>query len=439
MDIVKGGSFVAFRYRDFRLLWGSSLLSSSGTWLQNVAVPIVVFNITGSGVWLGITGFVGYAPMVFTGPYAGWIADRFDRRRVLILGAIGQAIFTFAICAYWASGDKRIGIFISLLAANSFVAGLTVATWQAFVTEMVPREHLLNAITLNSAQFNAARAFGPSLGGLLLVPLGEGWLFFLNGMTFVVLVFTLLLIRTHRKPPPPPPGKATPIADMVDACRYAFAEPGIAVCLIVVFFLGFLGGPLFNLIVVFTERVWDVGGSAYGLLAGCLGFGAIVVAPFVAGRGSRTNRSVMLTIAMVSYGLALVGVGASPIVLTGAIALLVAGAGYLGISSTLNTTVQLQVSESMRGKVLALYVVVLTAAVPLGSLLQGWLVDVIGVQWTVAGAGVIMLIVFGVLRSLGRFEAMNDLTRGEFTEATEEDAEIAIAEAEATEAAIDPI
>jgi MFS family permease len=214
-------------------------------------------------------------------------------------------------------------------------------------------------------------------------------------------------------------------------------QSGIMVCLMVVFALGFFGGPLFNLLVVFADRVYGIGDGAYGLLAGCLGAGAIIAAPFVAGRGNRTSRSTMLTVAMVGYGFALIALAAAPIAIVGAVALLFAGAGYLGISSTLNTTVQMQVAESMRGRVLAFYVMVLTVAIPLGSLIQGWLVDLIGVQWTVAGSGTLFLCVFAVFRfGFDAFGHMDDLTQDSLSS---EDAQLAIAEAEAIESAIDPI
>jgi MFS family permease len=434
--VRKGGSFVAFRYRNFRLMWFASLLSSSGTWLQNVAVPFVIFRITGSGVWLGVAGFLSYAPMVITGPYAGSIADRFERRTVLIVGGGAQAVLTLGLWADWVHGERRIGVIILLLAANSSVAGLTVASWQAFVTELVPREHLLNAVTLNSAQFNAARAFGPAIGGIVLATLGASWSFFINAMTFVVMMIALLFVHVARSERVKPEGKARPLAEMLGAMRYVRTERGIVASLTVVFALGFFGGPLFNLLVVFSDRVYKIGDGAYGLLAGCLGLGAILVAPLVAGRGSRMNRSRILTIAMVGYGCALIAVASAPVAILGAVALLFAGAGYLGISSTLNTTVQLQVAEDMRGKTLALYVMVLTVAVPIGSLLQGWMVDIVGVQWTVAGAGVLFLGVFVWLRfGIGLLSSMDDLTRGSLGQM---DADLYIAEAEAAEAAIDP-
>ena len=417
-------------------MWFASLLSSSGTWLQNVAVPFVVFRLTGSGVWLGVTGFLSYVPMVLTGPLAGSIADRFDRRRVLIVCGLAQTFLTMALWIDYARGERRILVIIVLLALNSTAMGFSVASWQAFVTELVPREHLLNAVTLNSAQFNAARAFGPAIGGIVLATLGASWSFFINAMTFVAMFVALLFVHVARVERPPRTGRSKPISEMITAIRYVRGEAGIMVCLGVVFALGFFGGPLFNLLVVFADRVYGIGDGAYGLLAGCLGAGAILAAPFVAGRGTRTSRSTMLTIAMVGYGIALISLAAAPVAIVGAIALLFAGAGYLGISSTLNTTVQMQVAETMRGRVLALYVMVLTVAIPIGSLIQGWLVDLVGVQWTVAGAGVLFLVVFAVFRfGFDSFGHMDDLTQGTVAG---EDVELAIAEAEAIESAIDP-
>jgi MFS family permease len=418
---ARSGMFVAFRYRNFSLMWSASLLSSSGTWLQNVAVPFVIYRITESGAWLGFTVFLSYVPMVITGPWAGSVADRYQRRSVLLVTGLLQFALTMALWAVWAAGERRIGPILLLLVANGFAAGFSVASWQAFVTELVPREHLLNAVTLNSAQFNAARAFGPAVGGIVLATLGPGWSFFINAMTFLAMVFALLLVKVPPLVRAKVVGRARPLSEMLDAVRYVRTEAGIVVCLLVVFTLGFLGGPLFNLLVVFADDVFEVGGGVYGLLAGCMGAGAILVAPLVAGRGS---------------GMALVALGLAPVVPLAAAALLVAGAGYLGISSTLNTTVQLQVTELMRGKVLALYIMVLTIAVPLGSLVQGWLVDLIGVQATVSGAGALFLVVFLVLKfATSRLDAMDDLSRGSLGVQDRLD----VAEAESAEAAIDPI
>lgn len=429
------GAFVAFRYRNFRWMWSASLLSSSGSWLQMVAVPYVIYTITGSGAWLGFAGFLGYAPMVITGPYAGSVADRFDRRKVLIIGGLVQAAITFVLWIVWVEGVRNVGFFLVILTLGAFAGGFTVAAWQSFVTELVPREHLLNAVTLNSAQFNAARAFGPALGGVVLATLGVSWCFFINAVSFLAMVVGLLVVSVPPLVRTVAAGRPRPISEMRDAMRYVRNVPGIVTCLIVVFSLGLLGGPLFNLLVVFATDVYRIGDGAYGVLAGCLGAGAIIVAPVVAGRGGRATRSRVLTLAMVAYGCALIALGAAPVVLVGAAALLVAGAGYLGITASLNTTVQLQVREEMRGRTMALYLMVLTSAVPIGALIQGWLVDLVGVRWTVAGAGAVFLSVFAWLR----FVADRLTTMDAVDHAFDADDALHIAEAEATEAAIDPL
>lgn len=432
----RAGAFAAFRYRNFSLMWTASLLSSSGSWLQMVAVPYVIYTITGSGAWLGFAGFLGYAPMVLTGPYAGSIADRFDRRKVLIVGGLVQTTITFGLWIEWVAGVRSIGVFLGILTLGSFVGGFTVAAWQSFVTELVPREHLLNAVTLNSAQFNAARAFGPALGGVVLATLGVSWCFFINAVSFLVMVLGLLLVHVAKRTITATAGRARPLHEMRQAMTYVRGVPGIVTCLIIVSALGSLGGPLFNLLVVFATDVYGVGKGAYGLLAACLGTGAIIVAPLVAGRGGGISRSRLVSIAMVGYGSALVLLGAAPVVALGAAALLVAGAGYLGITASLNTAVQLQVREDMRGRTMAFYLMVLTASVPIGAQVQGWMVDWVGVRWTVAGAGTLFLGVFVVLRvvldRLGTMDAVDPAMM------SAED-ELHVIEAEATEAAIDPL
>jgi MFS family permease len=434
---TKISAFAAFRVRNFSLIWTSSLMSSTGTWLQNVAVPFVVFGLTGSGAWLGFTAFMSLIPLLVLGPMAGSVADRFDRRTVLILGSVLQGSFTLVLWLTWVAGVRNVVVLVVLVTAGSCVAGLTVASWQAFVTEVVPRELLLNAVTLNSAQFNAARAFGPALGGLVLATLGVSWAFFFNALSFFLLTIGLLLVRVPRLERPPRDGRSRALAEMWTAVRYVRTEPGIVTSLVVVFALGLLGGPLFNLIVVFAQDVYDVGDGAYGLLAACLGAGAILSAPIIAGWGSRQKRSVMLAIAMIGYGLALVAFATAPTLAVGAVALFVAGAGYLGISSTLNTTVQLQVAEAMRGRTIALYIMSLTAAMPLGSLIQGFLVDLVGPQTTVAGAGGLFLAVFVALRfGTHMFSTMDDLSNPDDPARVAEE-RLAAAEVDATEASFD--
>jgi predicted MFS family arabinose efflux permease len=298
-------------------------------------------------------------------------------------------------------------VIVALTALSGLIAGLYIGSWQAFVSELVPRDVLHNAVTLNSAQFSAARAFGPAVGGILLAWLGPSAAFFINALSFVAVIVALAAIRVD-----PVEETVTDrphlLAELADTVRYVRRAPGITACMVVVLTLGFFGSPVFQFIVVFAEDVFEVGARAFGLLSASLGIGAILGTPFVAGRGARMPRHLLTGAAMVAYGSALLVFAFAPVYGVAVVGLLGAGAGYLAIASTLNTTIQLQVDERVRGKVLALYVMALTVSVPLGSLLQGWAAEAIGPRITVAVSGGAFLLVAFALRAKGSLLHMDD-------------------------------
>lgn len=382
----------AFRYRNFRVFWTGAFVSNTGAWIQRVTVPFVLYRLTGSAAWVGFAAFMQFAPVVVVGPIGGSVADRFPRRRVLLVTQGLAALLSFALAGLWAAGLASEWVIIGVVVLSGVIFGINGPSWQAFVSELVPRSVLLNAVTLNSAQFNAARAVGPALAGIILATLGPGWAFFINGLSFGAVIVALLLVEVadtvvrHAQ-------RARPFREFVGTVGYSRRCPGIVASYVVVVALGFLGGPIVELLVVFADEVFEVGDMAYGFLGTALGVGAVLGTPLVAGRGTAVPRSRLVFIAVVAYASALVAFALAPVYAVGLLALLVAGAGYLAIASTLNTTIQLQVDEAMRGRVLALYLMLLTLAMPLGSLVQGYLADVIGPRATVAGAGVLFFAV----------------------------------------------
>lgn len=404
----------ALKIRDFRVFWIGALVSNTGTWMQNLAVPYVVFEITGSAAWLGFAGFAQFLPAWLMGPTGGAIADRFPRRKVLIVTAAGQAVVAAALAVVWAAGVRSVWPYIVLVAVSGSVGGINIASWQAFVSELVPTRHLLNAITLNSAQFNAAKAFGPALGGLVLAQLGVGWAFGLNAASFAAVIFALVLVRA-RPAASTKRGRPRVVAETRAAIAHVRSKPGIVTCIAVVMALGFFGSPVFSLIVVFTEEVFRVDDTAFGLLSATQGIGAIVGAPLIAGPGTSIRRSRLTSVAMVAYGTALVAFALSPGFVLSLFPMLVAGAGYLAIASSLNTSIQMQVDEAMRGRVLSLYVMGLTMTIPLGNLVQGAMADLVGPRATVAGAGLLFLGIWAALHLRGRFVLL-DAQRAEEAE-----------------------
>ena len=392
---VRGGlrsSVAAFRYRNFALFWTGALISSTGGWVQNVTIPFVIYQLTDSEAWVGFAGFCLLIPAAACGPLGGTLADRFDRRRVLIIMQAAQAVVALGLCLYWSSGGRSPWAIVAMAALSGAFSGMMIGSWQAFVSELVPREALLNAVTLNSAQFNAARAFGPAIGGIVLALLGPSWGFLINAVSFLAVIGALLLIRLDRVVEKVT-GKMQVMRDFKETIGYVRRAPGIRTCLIVVAGLSFADSPLFQFVVVFAEEVFRVDTWVFGVLSAALGIGAILATPFVAGRGGSIPRRRLVGGAMALNGASLVLFALSPNAWFGFFFLMGAGAGYLAIASSLNTTIQLQVDETMRGKVLAFYVLGVTLVAPIGALLQGVMVNAVGARaaFTMAGSAFIAL------------------------------------------------
>ena len=396
----------ALRVPEFRRFWIGAIVSNSGTWMQNVTVPYVLFQLTGSAAWVGLASFLQFLPALVMGPLGGTLADRYPRRMVLIVSQTALGLAAVALWLLWSSGDAEPWSITVLVAVFGAIAGLSIGAWQAFVSELVPRHLLLNAVTLNSAQFNAARAVGPALGGLVLGTLGPSWAFGLNALSYVAVLVALASI--HPAPVPRSPKGTSILGELRQTVDYVRGMPGIRTCIAVVAALGFFGNPVFPLLAVFADEVFSVSGLRYGLLGAALGLGGVLATPLIAGWGSALPRSTLVGGSLGVYAASLVAFAVSPAFPMAVAFLLVAGGGYLGLSSTLNTTIQVQVAEERRGKVLALYVMGLTSSYPIGSLVQGALADVVSVRLVTAGAGLVLLGVLARLLVTGRLRSMDD-------------------------------
>ena len=393
---------------EFRRFWFGALVSNSGSWMQNVSVPFVLYQLTESAAWVGFASFAQFLPAVIFGPLGGSLADRFSRRTVLLVAQSAMAVVSIAMWALWASGAAEAWSITALVAVLGAVAGISIGSWQAFVSELVPRRLLLNAVTLNSAQFNGARAFGPALGGVVLATLGPSGAFALNALSYLAVLGALASIRS--RPAAIQDGAAersSVLGETRETIAYIRNVPGIAACVLVVAAVGFFGSPVFPLLVVFAKEVFEVSDSLYGVLGAALGIGGIVATPFIAGRGSGMRRSRLGSLGLGLYALSLIGFALAPVFAVAVVALVAAGGAYLAVSSTLNTTIQVQVEEQRRGKVLALYVMGLTSSYPLGSLVQGAVADWIGVRAVTACAGVALGLVWFRLRATRRFLTMD--------------------------------
>jgi len=277
------------------------------------------------------------------------------------------------------------------------ITGLGIPAWQSFVAELVPRESLLNAVTLNSAQFNASRAIGFMLGGLALYSVGPGLSFLVNGLSYLAVLVALAAIR-------PRPSRSV-AADASDAeipemagpatfrlgVAYVREHPGLQLAVVTIGVVMFLGGPVIQLAPVFARDTFGVDERAYGFLAAALGIGATAGSVVLGAYGDGIRRSRLIVASIVVYGVSVLGMALTPSYAGGLAAMACIGVAYLAVASVLNTSIQLAVDDRFRGRVLALYVMVFTGAYPLGSLLQGVATDRFGVRSVVGVAGAALL------------------------------------------------
>jgi MFS family permease len=380
----------AFHHRDFAIFWSGALASNTGSWVQNLAVPYVLYQLTESAFWVGLATFTQFIPAMLLGPIAGSIADRYDRRKVLFVTQSLLALAAIALWAAWVGGVREAWAILALVTLSGVFAGINIPSWQSFVNDLVPREDLLSAVTLNSLQFNAARALGPGIAGILLATLGPGWAFFLNAVSFLFVLLALLLIRT-RQVPRTAPLTGGFLRQFRRAMRYTRQQPGILIGMVVAVLVAALGNPVFQFTVVFAAEVFFVGPLGLSLLNVALGVGAVLAAPIVSGWDATFSRSTLTRWALLVYGVAILVFAVAPGYVVGLLALVVVGGGFLVVISATNTSVQVIVADHMRGRVMALRIMAFTGAYPIGALIQGVVSDRIGPRPTVAGAGVLLV------------------------------------------------
>lgn len=407
-------SFSVFRIRNYRLFWFGGLTSNIGRWFQTLAIPLVVFDLTGSAGWVGLAGFAQIMPMAVMGPYGGAIADRYPRRSVLLVTQTLQAFVALGLMAMWFGGVREPGAYVAMSVLVGVTAGLNLPAWQAIVSELVPRDQLLAGITLNSAQFNTSRMIGPALGGAAIAWFGPGWAFFVNAISYSAVLTGLALMRletVHERPE----GRMRPLHEFAGAARYAFRVPGIRTAILSVSMIGFFGLSLQTLSVTIAEDVFEQGEQGFGLLLSAVGLGAVLTSPIIAGAAQRYRRSQIQQFALMLYAAGALVMAFAPVFLVALAGGFMMGAAHLTSASTLNTAIQLQVDEAVRAKVLAVYLSTLTAANPLGQLLLGQLIDRTDARFAYAAAGGAFLVIAAYLAIGGRLHAL-DSDEGEVTE-----------------------
>jgi MFS family permease len=401
-------AFAAFRYRDFTLFWSAALVSNTGNWMQSITVPYVLYRMTHSGTWLGIAAFANFFPALAVGPWAGSLADRFSRRTIVLITQTVQMIVAFSLWAVWVSGAATPWILLAHLLVYGAASGVNIASWQSFVPQLVPREALLGAVRLNSVQFTGARAFGPMLAGLVLAVFGPATSFMANALSFLLVIGALLMV--HPYPAVVQPTSGSYLAHFREGIAYVRARIALSLPIVTITVVSLCGSAILQLGPAIAKDEFGVGKAAYGLLLGMFGAGAVVGALAMSVYGDRTARSRTAMAGLVIYTSGVLLLALAPGYAIGLAAMLVMGVAYLFVSVSLNTSIQVRVAETYRGRVLSIYLMGLLAGVPFGALIEGALADVIGLRATIAGAGALLLAYTLVM--VGRFGAMAALDQG---------------------------
>jgi len=384
----------AFRHRNYQLFFSGQLVSLTGTWMQSVAESWLVFRLTGSAALLGVTSFATLAPVFLFATFGGILADRADRRRILIATQSLSMLLPLTLAALTLSGHVRVWHVFVLATCLGIVNAFDIPARQSFVVEMVGREDLTNAIALNSSMVNGARVVGPAVAGLLVAAVGEGWCFLLNGISYLAVIAGLALMKVPRRARPA--GRRSAWRDTVEGFRFATKTTLVRALLILLGLLSFAGMPYSVLMPVFAESILGAGPKGLGLLMGASGLGALGGALALLSRRGVRGLGRWVAVSAAAFGLALIAFSFSRVFWLSALLLIPVGAAMMVEMAASNTLLQAMVPDALRGRVMALYSMMFMGMAPFGALFAGWVAERYGAPITVAIGGVVCLAGAGI-------------------------------------------
>ncbi|WP_230419410.1 MFS transporter [Catenulispora pinistramenti] len=371
-------------------------ISLIGTWMQTTAQSWLVLTLTHSSTALGLVVALQTLPVLLFGPYGGVVADRADKQRLMVILQSAMGVQALVLGLLTVFGSVKFWEVCALAVALGMNNAFENATRQSFVREMVGRDELRNAITLNSVMVNAARAVGPAVGGILIAVVGIGICFLLNAASFVAVVASLLRMDRSQLQPSPPTPRAR--GQLREGLRYAAATPTIAIPLAMMGLVGLLAYEFQVSLPVFVERTFHGGSVAFGVITSAMGIGAVIGGLFTAARGRTGLRPMM--IAAVGFGVSMLGAAYAPVFALSCAVMLLVGWASVSFIAIGNSTIQLTSDPEKRGRMIALWQVAFQGTTPIGGPLVGWVIAmsdprsglaVGGVSCLVAAAGGFML------------------------------------------------
>jgi MFS family permease len=377
----------ALRHRNFRLFFGGQSISVIGTWMTRVATAWLVYRLTNSALLLGTVSFVGQIPTFLLAPIAGVLVDRIDRRKVLVWTQALAMLQSLALAWLTLSNRITIGEVLALSAFQGVINAFDMPGRQSFMVEMVEdRADLSNAIAINSSMVNMARLVGPSLAGLLIAVKSEGWCFLVDGISYIAVIISLLMMRVMRIED----RRATTsiFTQLKEGWTYVAGFVPIRSILSLFALLSLMGWPFMVLMPIFAAKVLHGGPHTLGFLMGAVGVGSLASALSLVMRRSVRGLTRVIPIAAGIFGVGLICFGFSHFLWLSMLMMLVTGFGMMQGLTGSNTIIQTLVDENMRGRVMSYYTMAFVGMAPFGSLLAGAMAHAIGAPRTVIVSGI---------------------------------------------------
>jgi MFS family permease len=399
----------ALAYRNYRLFFTGQVISLVGSWITSTATNWLVYRLTGSAVLLGTVAFASQLPSFLLGPFAGIIVDRIDRHRLIVITQTISMVQSFALAALVFSGHVTIGWLIALGIVQGLVNAFDMPGRQAFVLTMIEKkEDLGNAIALNSSMVNLARLIGPSIAGVVIAAVGEGWCFAIDGVSYIAVIVSLLRMRISPAPPRTT-GQRRAVAEFVEGFRYAFGFGPIRSVIALLAVVSLVGVPYSVLMPVFATKVFHGGPHTLGLLMTSSGCGALCAALWMAGRRSVVGLGRVIPIAAAVFGAGLIAFSMAPVVWLAIPCLFLAGFGFMVQMASSNTIIQTIVDDEKRGRVMSFYMMAFLGTAPFGSLIAGSMSDRFGPARTLQVGGLCCLL--GALWFARSLPALREVVR----------------------------
>lgn len=393
--LLRGGALSAFGYRDYRLLWSGAVISNIGTWIHMTALFWYVKVLTDSNAWVSAVNLANLLPVLFLALYTGSLADRLNRKKLIVVTQAVMMLAALTLAVLASLGRANLAVIMVSTAVMGIAFAFNFPAWRSVIPDLVRGDDMLNGIAMDAAGFNMARFVGPALGALILAAWGAATAFYINAASFLAVIGGVLLIRTATPGFPPPPGGTRrhimEVLSYIRVNRWAFH------LLMVIAVFSFFGLPYIVLLPGVARDVLGRGATGYGLLLGFTGLGAAFSAPVVTILNRRLPDRQIVKYCGLASSLLLIAFSLSRALWLSLILAFGLGACYLMLSSTVNTVMQARVERKMRGRMVALIMVVLQGLYPVGGMALGWLADARSAPFAIMVGGLTCLAASGVI------------------------------------------